>query len=270
MLGPLTIRRGGVPLPLPASRKVRALLAYLALAPHAVAREPAVRAAVGRPQRSARRAPLVPEQDQDAASTSRAGADRHRGGHGQARSGGLLRRCARGRRRRPRTIATIDPDRLRESRGAVRRRLSRRAGDRPQPGLRRLAHGAAAPVPRLPHGAAGAAGRRVRPDEERSALPGASGSSWRRSTGVCTSCLLSVLARSGRIREGEEHLAAAVRRSRPRGSTARRFATRGAPPEARERGSAAAPRLLVLRDAAPASGPMPMPLGGHLAAPRSR
>jgi len=38
MLGPLTISRNGVPLALPASRKVRALLAYLALAPLPVAR----------------------------------------------------------------------------------------------------------------------------------------------------------------------------------------------------------------------------------------
>ena len=38
MLGPLTMRRHDVTLALPASRKVRALLAYLTLAPHAVAR----------------------------------------------------------------------------------------------------------------------------------------------------------------------------------------------------------------------------------------
>ena len=38
MLGPLTISRDGVTLALPASRKVRALFAYLALAPRAVAR----------------------------------------------------------------------------------------------------------------------------------------------------------------------------------------------------------------------------------------
>jgi DNA-binding SARP family transcriptional activator len=38
LLGPLTVRRDGAALALPASRKVRALLAYLALAPHAVAR----------------------------------------------------------------------------------------------------------------------------------------------------------------------------------------------------------------------------------------
>jgi DNA-binding SARP family transcriptional activator len=38
MLGPLTISRDGVPVALPASRKLRALLAYLALAPHPVGR----------------------------------------------------------------------------------------------------------------------------------------------------------------------------------------------------------------------------------------
>src|SRR5207253_5026716 len=38
MLGSLTICRDGATLALPASRKVRALIAYLALAPHAVAR----------------------------------------------------------------------------------------------------------------------------------------------------------------------------------------------------------------------------------------
>ena len=40
MLGPMTIWRDGVELALPASRKVRALFAYLALAPRAVARGP--------------------------------------------------------------------------------------------------------------------------------------------------------------------------------------------------------------------------------------
>src|ERR1700748_1268597 len=38
LLGPLTIGRDGAPLNLPASRKVRGLLAYLSLAPHAVTR----------------------------------------------------------------------------------------------------------------------------------------------------------------------------------------------------------------------------------------
>ena len=38
MLGQLTISRGGVDVALPASRKVRALFAYLAIAPRPVAR----------------------------------------------------------------------------------------------------------------------------------------------------------------------------------------------------------------------------------------
>ncbi|HEY8612893.1 MAG TPA: hypothetical protein VIL69_16610, partial [Roseomonas sp.] len=38
LLGPLTISRAGVVLALPASRKARALIAYLALAPHPVLR----------------------------------------------------------------------------------------------------------------------------------------------------------------------------------------------------------------------------------------
>ena len=38
LLGPLTIRRDGIAVTLPASRKVRALFAYLALAPHPVSR----------------------------------------------------------------------------------------------------------------------------------------------------------------------------------------------------------------------------------------
>jgi DNA-binding SARP family transcriptional activator len=38
LLGPLAVRRAGAAVALPASRKVRALLAYLAVAPHAVAR----------------------------------------------------------------------------------------------------------------------------------------------------------------------------------------------------------------------------------------
>jgi TolB-like protein len=38
LIGPLTVRRGAVPLALPASRKVRALAAYLTMAPHAVSR----------------------------------------------------------------------------------------------------------------------------------------------------------------------------------------------------------------------------------------
>jgi hypothetical protein len=38
LLGPMAIRRNGVALPLPASRKVRALFAYLVMAPQPVLR----------------------------------------------------------------------------------------------------------------------------------------------------------------------------------------------------------------------------------------
>src|SRR6185295_20046815 len=38
LLGPMAIHRGGAALALPPSRKVRGLIAYLALAPHAVSR----------------------------------------------------------------------------------------------------------------------------------------------------------------------------------------------------------------------------------------
>ena len=38
LLGPLTVSRAGAALVLPGSRKVRGLLAYLALAPHPIAR----------------------------------------------------------------------------------------------------------------------------------------------------------------------------------------------------------------------------------------
>ncbi len=65
LLGPLTIRRDGVAVTLPASRKVRALLAYLSLADQRGVAQPALRTAVGRAERSARGAPLVPQQGQE-------------------------------------------------------------------------------------------------------------------------------------------------------------------------------------------------------------
>jgi DNA-binding SARP family transcriptional activator len=39
LLGPVTLLRGGTPLALPPSRKLRALLAHLALAPRALSRD---------------------------------------------------------------------------------------------------------------------------------------------------------------------------------------------------------------------------------------
>ncbi len=106
MLGPLSISRGGVDVPLPASRKVRALFAYLAMAPRPVARNAVVRTAVGRAERSARRIALVPEQDPSrgrrARATARADGRRYRA----ARSVGLLRRRARGAARAPKTASS--------------------------------------------------------------------------------------------------------------------------------------------------------------------
>ena len=134
--------------------------------------QPAVRTAVGRPERSARRASLVPQQDQEHRRRARPAQGRHARRHHQARSLGLLRRCDRDRPR--------DPGRDRDARSgaaasavrAVRRRFSRRPGDRPQPGLQRLADRAAAPLPRLPRRAAGASRRTASPDDEAFCLSG--------------------------------------------------------------------------------------------------
>ena len=95
------------------------------------------------------------------------------------------------------------------ARRVVRRRLSRRPGDRPQPGLQRLAHRAAAPVPRLSRGAAGAPRQDAPDDEVLGYLE-----KWLELAPFdqrVHELLLNALARRGRIREGEEHLAATAR-----------------------------------------------------------
>ncbi len=86
----------------------------------------------------------------------------------------------------------------------VRRRLSRRPGDRPQPGLRRLAHRAAAPLPRLPRRAAGAS------RQERSGRRGV-----RLSGEVAAACAV----RSARARDAAERACPARPRSRRRGAS---------------------------------------------------
>ena len=78
MLGPLTISRDGVVQALPASRKVRALLAYLALAPRAVGRSHLCELLWDVPN-DPRRAPLVPQQDSEASRRTRAPQGRSRG-----------------------------------------------------------------------------------------------------------------------------------------------------------------------------------------------
>ena len=114
MLGPLTIRRDGVTLALPASRKVRALLRLSGAGPARRRAQPALRAAVGRPERSARRAALVPQQDPGPRRRACAAQGRYASGrHGQARPGGLLRRCDRDRPGGAGGIETLAPERLR-------------------------------------------------------------------------------------------------------------------------------------------------------------
>ena len=63
--------------------------------------QPAVRAAVGRSQRSARRAALVPQQDPERRRRARPATGSDARGHRPARPDGLLRRCDRGRPRDP-------------------------------------------------------------------------------------------------------------------------------------------------------------------------
>ena len=108
-------------------------------------------------------------------------------------------------------IEALAPERAARSLHAVQRRLPRGLGDRSQPAVRRLAHRSAATIPRAsPHRAAGAACRKASRDDEAFGYL-ESGFSSHRSIGACTRLLLTMLARRGRIREGEEHLAATVR-----------------------------------------------------------
>ena len=152
---------------LPASRKVRALLRLSGARPARRRAQPAVRAAVGRPERSARRAALVPEQDPGHRRRARPPARRDAAA---TPSGSTWRTASSMRSRSPAPPQDGHRDaraeRLRALSRAVRRRLPRRAGDRPQPGLQRLAHGAAAPLPRLPRRAARAARHDAFPDDE--------------------------------------------------------------------------------------------------------
>ena len=186
LLGPLTISRDGVALALPASRKVRALFAYLSLAPHAVTRSQLCELLWDVPNDPrgelrwclSKVRSIVDEPGRRRVDTPR----RHR----QARPGGLLRRCDRDRPRDPgRASRRSPPERLRTLCRAVRRRLSRRPGDRPQPGLQRLAHRAAAPLPRLPRRPAGAS-RRERSRRRGVRISGEVARSLRRSTGAST------------------------------------------------------------------------------------
>ena len=148
MLGPLTIRRHGVPLALPASRKVRGLLAYLALAAHAVQRSQLCELLWDVPNDPrgelrwclSKIRGLVDEPDRRRIDT-------------QADTVRLdLADCFVDAIEIARAVRYIDddwPGTAANARHVVRRRLSRRPRDRPQPGLQRLGHRAASPVPWL-------------------------------------------------------------------------------------------------------------------------
>ncbi len=185
LLGPLAVRRHGVAAALPASRKVRALLAYLALAPHPVRRSQLcellwdgpsdprgeLRWCLSKIRTSGRRARPAPAGD--------------RGRHRPARPGGRCRRCRRGR---PGGAAGHRGDRAGAAAGAgrpVRRGLPRRAGDRAQPGLQQLADGAAPPLPRPPHRPAGAS-RHQRPGRAAARLSGGLAGAGALRSGACT------------------------------------------------------------------------------------
>ena len=164
MLGPLTIRRArrdaGAAGLAQGARAARLSGAGPACRPA----QPALRTAVGRPQRSARRAALVPQQDQRprrrapiAARVDTAGdtvrldlADCFVDAVEIARATQTGHRDA------------IAPERLRRTvpRSFAGEFLEGLEIDR-KPGLQQLAHRPAAAVPRLPCGAAGTAGRRA-------------------------------------------------------------------------------------------------------------
>ena len=170
-----------------------------------------MRAAVGRPERSARRAALVPEQDPEHRRRARAAAA------SQTREDTIrldLADCfvdaieiARA------TEEGIDDARAGAAAGAghaVRRRLPGRAGNRPQSrpstaGSPPSGGDSAAATPPCWSISPGAL-----PTTRRSAT-WRSGCSLRRSIRRVHEILLAALARHGRIREGEEHLAATAR-----------------------------------------------------------
>ena len=210
LLGPLTISRDGVALALPASRKVRALLRLSGAGPASRRAQPAVRAAVGRAQRSARRAALVPQQDQEPRRRARPAQGRR---PRRTPSGSTCRTASSMRSRSP----------------ARRRRASRRL--RPS-GCERLPRCSPATfskawrstAARLFNGWLTAQRRRFRgchaallehlvssvPDDEAFGYL----EKWLQLAPFdrrVHEILLNALARRGRIREGEEHLAATAR-----------------------------------------------------------
>ena len=185
LLGPLAVSRAGEAITLPGSRKVRALLAYLSLAERPVSRSQLCELLWDVPNDPrgelrwclSKVRSIVDEPDR-----KRVGTD-----------GSAVRldlsECSVDAREITRAteegIATRPPERLRALADAVQRRISRWAGDRPQPSFQRLACGPAPPLSRaamrpcwsiLPD----------RPPATRCLGTSTNGSSWRRLTSMST------------------------------------------------------------------------------------
>ena len=172
MLGRLTIWRRGAPLTLPASRKVRALFAYLALAP--------------RPMTRSQLCELLWDVPNDprgelrwSLSKVRSLVDERGRPRVQTRADTVwldLSDCLvdaiEVARATGEGIETLPAEPAARAGRAVQRRLPGRPGHRPQPGLRRVAHGPAPPIPRLPRGPAGAP-RQARARRRGVPIPGA-------------------------------------------------------------------------------------------------
>ena len=158
LLGPLAVRRGGAELALPASRKVRALLAYLALAPRPLSRGHLCELLWDVPNDPQGRAALVPVEAAAAGRRRRFAKAGEPGRHGAAGPRGLRSRRARDRARCAGGAREAPGRGAARARVAFRRRFPRRA--RARRARRSSASWLAAQrrrLARLPGGAPGAA-----------------------------------------------------------------------------------------------------------------
>ena len=158
MLGPLTVSRHGTALQLPSSRKVRALFAYLAMAPHPVGRSRLCELLWDVPNDPRGELRWCLSKLRNILDETRSPQGRRVWRHNLARSRRLPCRRDRGRGRGPtgnrhaRLEPAADPGR------PVCRRLPGRTGSRPQSAFRQLADRPAPPLRRLPRRLARAPG----------------------------------------------------------------------------------------------------------------
>ena len=257
LLGPLTIRRDGVDAGAAGLAQGARALGYLALAPHAVPRSQLCELLWDVPNDPRGELRWCLSKIRGILDEPGRRGSKRRGDTIGLDLGDCLVDAIEVARATQEGIETLAPERLRELCALVRRRISRRPGDRPQPGVQRLAHRAATPVPQLPCGAAGAAGRdaprrrgvrlprevararAVRPPRPRDAarMPsrGAAGSAkarsiWRRPP-ACSKPKASIARRlrdawrAAKARRERTARRGTARRSRPCDDPARRAAT---------------------------------------------